>query len=312
MAAFIEILLLIAILAFLVLQSKGGLGDLLGRKRKIILDSCALIDGRVVELARNGFLADDLVIPQFVLNELQLLADGNDGHKRERARFGLDIAHELQDASFESKVMIDRTPFPEVPTTDDKLIHLAKKLQAYLYTTDYNLSKVAAVEAVGVLNINELSQSLRPIALPGETLAIKILQKGSNPNQGVGYLEDGTMIVVEGAARLTGKVVDVTVTRMHQTVAGKMVFGQVRDMRDREQSKPAHSASHQAAQKLQQQSRSAETPRQPQQHGQQSGQQQASQNQKTGLHQRLRGAPQPKQTGQSSAQTRRPLRKPVQ
>jgi len=316
MAAFIEILLLIAILAFLVLQSKGGLGDLLGRKRKIILDSCALIDGRVVELARNGFLADDLVIPQFVLNELQLLADGNDGHKRERARFGLDIAHELQDASFESKVIIDRTPFPEIPTTDDKLIHLAKKLQAYLYTTDYNLSKVAAVEAVGVLNINELSQSLRPIALPGETLAIKILQKGSNPNQGVGYLEDGTMIVVEGAARLTGKVVDVTVTRMHQTVAGKMVFGQVRDRadRDRDQPKSSHSASQQAAQKLQQQSsRPAEPPRQAQHSNSHQSQQQS---QKAGLHHRLRvtSQQQPKQQPSQAAsqQPRRPLRKPVQ
>lgn len=316
MVALIEILLLIAILAFLVLQSKGGLGDLLGRKRKIILDSCALIDGRVVELARNGFLADDLVIPQFVLNELQLLADGNDGHKRERARFGLDIAHELQDASFEAKVIIDRTPFPEVPTTDDKLIHLAKKLQAYLYTTDYNLSKVAAVEAVGVLNINELSQSLRPIALPGETLAIKILQKGSNPNQGVGYLEDGTMIVVEGAARLTGKVVDVTVTRMHQTVAGKMVFGQVRDRADRETSKPSHVAQHQqqAAQKLQQQSRQTD-PRQ-NQHNNQAPQQQVQQ--KPALHQRLRtGATSPsqqqsKQTAQTPQPRRRPMSKHVQ
>lgn len=316
MVALIEILLLIAILAFLILQSKGGLGDLLGRKRKIILDSCALIDGRVVELTRNGFLADDLVIPQFVLNELQLLADGNDGHKRERARFGLDIAHELQDASFEAKVTIDRTPFPEVPTTDDKLIHLAKKLQAYLYTTDYNLSKVAAVEAVGVLNINELSQSLRPIALPGETLAIKILQKGSNPNQGVGYLEDGTMIVVEGAARLTGKVVDVTVTRMHQTVAGKMVFGQVRDRADREAPKPSHTAQHQqqAAQKLQQQSRQAE-PRQNQHHNQ-APQQHVQQ--KPALHQRLRtgtaspSPQQPKQTAQAAQSRRRPISKHVQ
>lgn len=314
MVAFIEIILLIAILGFLVLQSKGGLGDLLGRKRKIILDSCALIDGRVAELARNGFLADDLVIPQFVLNELQLLADGNDSHKRERARFGLDIAHELQDASFEAKVLIDRTPFPEVPTTDDKLIHLAKKLQAYLYTTDYNLSKVAAVEAVGVLNVNELSQSLRPIALPGETLAIKILQKGSNPNQGVGYLDDGTMIVVENAARLTGRVVDVTVTRMHQTVAGKMVFGQVRE---RETTKPAQSAQHstpqqQAVQKLQQ----AAQPRQHHEHDnrQPSSRQNTQQHQpdqKPKLHQRLRGQQQSQQQTQPTTQQQRRPRKPV-
>jgi uncharacterized protein YacL len=229
MGTFIQILLLLLIIGLLVTQQKGGLKALLNKKRRIILDSCALIDGRIVELVRNNFMADELVIPQFVLNELQLLADGNDGHKRERARFGLDIAHELQDASFEANVVIDRTPFPEVPATDDKLIHLAKKLEAYLYTTDYNLAKVAAIEAVGVLNVNELSQALRPVALPGENLKIKIVQKGSNPNQGVGYLDDGTMIVVEGGARHSGQIVEVTVTRMHQTVAGKMVFGQVRE-----------------------------------------------------------------------------------
>ena len=230
MGTFIQILLLLAIIGLLVTQQKGGLRAFYNKKRRIILDSCALIDGRIVELVRNNFMADELVIPQFVLNELQLLADGNDGHKRERARFGLDIAHELQDASFEANVVIDRTPFPEVPATDDKLIHLAKKLEAYLYTTDYNLAKVAAIEAVGVLNVNELSQALRPVALPGENLKIKIVQKGSNPNQGVGYLDDGTMIVVEGGARHSGQIVEVTVTRMHQTVAGKMVFGQVREV----------------------------------------------------------------------------------
>jgi uncharacterized protein YacL len=270
MATFIEIVLLLFIASFVVMQSKDGLKTFVGgKKRQIILDSCALIDGRVVELVRNGFLADDLVIPQFILNELQLLADGNDGHKRERARFGLDIAHELQDTAFNAKVTIDRTPFPEVHATDDKLIHLAKKLEAYLYTTDYNLGKIAAIEAVGVLNINELSQALRPIALPGETLKIKIVQKGSNPNQGVGYLDDGTMIVVEGAARHAGKVVDVTVTRMHQTVAGKMVFGRVHEeeRQNHQQSRPnAHTnPSESQKQKLQERLRT----RQPQQPAQQ-------------------------------------------
>ena len=130
MGTFIQILLLLVIIGLLVTQQKGGLKAFYSKKRRIILDSCALIDGRIVELVRNNFMADELVIPQFVLNELQLLADGNDGHKRERARFGLDIAHELQDASFEANVIIDRTPFPEVPATDDKLIHLAKKLEA--------------------------------------------------------------------------------------------------------------------------------------------------------------------------------------
>lgn len=231
MITFIELLLLIFIAGFLVMQAKSNfIGTLLGRRRKIILDSCALIDGRIASLARNGFMADELVIPQFILNELQLLADGNDSHKRERARFGLDIAHELQDASYGTTVVIDRTVFPETPATDDKLIQLAKKLEAYLYTTDYNLAKVASIEGVGILNVNELAQSLRPIALPGETLTLKIVQKGSGTGQGVGYLDDGTMIVVEGGARHAGRhPIEVVVTRMHQTVAGKMVFGQVKD-----------------------------------------------------------------------------------
>ncbi|HET8671349.1 MAG TPA: hypothetical protein VFM05_12205, partial [Candidatus Saccharimonadales bacterium] len=175
---FVQIILLVFIAWFLVSQKNEQLGGLFNKRRKIILDSCALIDGRIVEIVNNKFIADDLVIPQFVLNELQLLADGNDSHKRERARFGLDIAHQLQDSA-PTKVTIDRTIFPQTPSTDDKLVLLAKKLKSQLYTTDYNLGKVAAVEGVMVLNVNELSQSLRPIALPGETLKIKIIQKGS-------------------------------------------------------------------------------------------------------------------------------------
>jgi len=224
----IEIILLVFIAWFLVTQKSGKMADLFSKQRKIILDSCALIDGRIVPIVTNGFMADELVIPQFILNELQLLADGNDSHKRERARFGLDIAHQLQDTAT-VKVTIDRSPMEEARATDDKLVLLAKKLSAQLYTTDYNLSKVASIEGVSVLNVNELAQSLRPITLPGETLTIKIIQKGSNRGQGVGYLEDGTMIVVDGADRYVNRLVPVTVTRMHQTVAGKMVFGQVQE-----------------------------------------------------------------------------------
>jgi uncharacterized protein YacL len=228
MTQFIQTVLLIFIAWFLVTQKSEHMARLFGKQRKIILDSCALIDGRVVQIVHNGFVADELIIPQFILNELQMLADGNDSHKRERARFGLDIANQLQDAA-PVKVTIDRTVFTEAPIIDDKLVLLAKKLKAHLYTTDYNLGKVAAVEGVKVLNVNELAQNLRPITLPGETLKIKIIQKGSNRDQGVGYLDDGTMIVVDNGARYVNKVVPVTVTRMHQTVAGKMVFGQVRD-----------------------------------------------------------------------------------
>jgi uncharacterized protein YacL len=234
MAEIIQILLLVFIAWFLVSQKNGQMANLFSKQRKIILDSCALIDGRVVEIVNNKFIADELVIPQFILNELQLLADGNDSHKRERARFGLDIAHQLQDSA-PNKVVIDRTVFQGTPSTDDKLVLLAKKLRGQLYTTDYNLGKVAAVEGVSVLNVNELSQSLRPIALPGETLKIKIIQKGSNRDQGVGYLDDGTMIVVDGGARFVNRVMPVTVTRMHQTVAGKMVFGQVKEQKQEQQ-----------------------------------------------------------------------------
>ncbi len=228
MIEIIQVILLICIVWILISQ-KGELSiKPFGRRRKIILDSCALIDGRIVEIVGSGFVADELVIPQFIVNELQLLADGSDSHKRERARFGLDIAHQLQD-SVPVKVTIDRTLLTNAPAAnDDKLVLLAKKLHAQLYTTDYNLGKVAAVEGVSVLNVNELAHKLRPVTLPGEELRIKIIQKGSNRDQGVGYLDDGTMIVVDGGAGFVGRIMPVIVTRMHQTVAGKMVFGQIR------------------------------------------------------------------------------------
>jgi len=226
MADIIEIILLICIAWFLYMQKDERMARLFTKQQKIILDSCALIDGRIVQIVSSGFVRSELIIPQFILNELQLLADGSDSHKRERARFGLDIAHQLQDTP-NIRVAVDRTVFADTPATDDKLVLLARKLRAQLYTTDYNLAKVAAVEGVKVLNVNELAQNLRPITLPGESLNIKIIQKGSNHGQGVGYLDDGTMIVVDGALRYVGKTIPVTVTRMHQTLAGKMVFGQV-------------------------------------------------------------------------------------
>lgn len=250
MIDWIQIVLLVFIAWFIVTGS--GDGDVrsmfaTSRKRRIVLDSCSLIDGRIVEIANSGFVTGELIIPQFILNELQMLADGSDSHKRERARFGLDIAHQLQDSS-PLKVVIDRTVFENISATDDKLIALSKKLRAQLYTTDYNLAKVAAIEGVHVLNVNELAQNLRPVALPGETLTIKIVQKGSNPGQGVGYLDDGTMIVVEGGMKQVGRVVPVTVTRMHQTVAGKMVFGQVHQAHQtREQRSEQRERTHEEA-----------------------------------------------------------------
>lgn len=211
----------LAVLIFMPKRPKLGLRSG-GAGRSIILDSCALIDGRIVELAEAGFIQSTLVVPSFIVRELQMLADGGDSQKRERARHGLDIAQKLKTIDGVHVEVSDANV--EADTTDDKLIALAKKMNALLYTTDFNLSKVATVEGVGVLNINELAQLLRPVMLPGEPLKVKIIQKGSGKGQGVGYADDGTMIVVDNADRMMGKYVDTTVDRMHNTLAGKMIF----------------------------------------------------------------------------------------
>lgn len=218
----IQTLLLLAIILLLFYKTKQPKPSLKGGK-KLILDSCALIDGRIVELVNAGFVQGELVIPKFVLQELQLLADGRDSQKRERARFGLDVASRLQENK-NCSVSINRLDFKEVRTTDEKLIQLAKRLSAPLYTTDYNLNKVATVEGVKVLNINELALSMRPAILPGEKKKVKIVQKGSGRGQGVGYMEDGTMVVVENAYRLIGKTITVEISRYHQTESGRMIF----------------------------------------------------------------------------------------
>lgn len=192
-------------------------------KQKVaLLDSCALIDGRVVELAKAGFVPYELAVPEFIVAELQFLADGNDSHKRERARFGLEVVQQLQREP-EISVHIERTKV-QARNTDDKLVKLAKKIDADLFTTDFNLNQVASIEGVRVLNVNELSHALRPVALPGEGFDVKVLQRGSNRDQGVGYMEDGTMIVIDGAQKDIGKTIKVRITRTHQTIAGKMLF----------------------------------------------------------------------------------------
>jgi uncharacterized protein YacL len=221
----IQIILLLVLIGLLLWQRKP-LDKLLAPKtHKLILDTCALIDGRVIELTRSGFVSAELIVPEFVLHELQMLADGADAHKRERARFGLDVVRELQDNTY-CTVTIDHTEFARQPN-DDKLVELAIKLNVPLYTTDYNLNKLAEIKGVRVLNVNELAQNLRSVALPGERKSVKIIQKGSNPKQGVGYLEDGTMLVVDGGAKMVGKTAEVEITRVHQTVAGKMLFGEL-------------------------------------------------------------------------------------
>lgn len=220
----IQTILIIAVLGVLLWQQREIAWKY--GKTRIILDSCALIDGRVLDLAKSSFLTGQLIIPKFVLDELQLLADGSDSQKRERARFGLDVAFELQQ---EPKISVVLDPYLDgtVKATDAQLIKLAKKRRAQLYTTDYNLNKRAQAEGVSILNINELAQIMRPPALPGEIKAVKILQKGSNQGQGVGYLDDGTMVVIDNASKRIGKTVDVRVTRVLQTQAGKMIFANI-------------------------------------------------------------------------------------
>jgi len=211
---------------FMLVPKKSKLGSTKGTGRALILDSCSLIDGRIVDLAQAGFTPDKLIIPSFIIRELQMLADGNDSQKRERARFGLDIANQLKELA-RVQVVVDRTDYADVPLIDDKLVRLARQSGAQLYTTDFNLGKVAEVEGVKVLNVNELAQKLKPNVLPGELMHVKVIQKGSGRGQGVGYAEDGTMIVVEQADRMIGRDLDVIVDRMHNTFAGKMIFAKI-------------------------------------------------------------------------------------
>lgn len=192
--------------------------------RKALLDSCALIDGRIVELAKAGFVPESLEVPEFIIAELQLLADGNDSQKRERARYGLEIVQQLQQIK-NVKLTINRTAVTEAKLTDDKLVKLAKRIKADLYTTDFNLNQVANIEGVRVLNVNELAHALRTVVLPGETITIKVVQIGSSRDQGVGYLDDGTMVVIDNAKNDIGRTIEVKITRSHQTVAGRMIFG---------------------------------------------------------------------------------------
>ena len=196
-------------------------------KNEVLLDTCALIDGRVLELARTGFLPSTLIVPKFVIAELQGLADGRDSVKRERARDGLDMIKQLQqDQNVDVQIITDSVD--DQVEVDDKLVALSKTRRAALFTTDYNLKKVAEIEGVTVLNVNELSQLLRPVHIPGETAQIKIIQKGQGKGQGVGYLDDGTMVVVENASAKVGKNVSIVFDKHLQTSAGKMMFAKIK------------------------------------------------------------------------------------
>ena len=198
------------------------------QRRFRILDTSVIIDGRIADICETGFVDGTLVIPQFVLKELQQIADSSDSLRRNRGRRGLDILQRIQKMSG-LDVIISDTDFPEQREVDLKLIELARTLQGKIVTTDFNLNKVAQLRGVDVLNINELANSLKPVVLPGETMKVFILKEGKEYNQGVAYLDDGTMVVVDNARSMIGKTIDVIVTSVLQTTAGKMIFGRFID-----------------------------------------------------------------------------------
>jgi uncharacterized protein YacL len=208
------------------LAALGGIfgGEKTSKKAFKILDTSVIIDGRIADIAETGFLDGVLVIPQFVLRELQLVADSADSMKRNRGRRGLDILQRIQKMAH-LNVQIVEEDFPQVREVDMKLIELAKIYDCKVVTNDFNLNKVAQLHGVEVLNINELANSLKPIVLPGETMRVFILKEGKEYNQGVAYLDDGTMVVVDNAKKMISKTIDISVTSVLQTTAGKMIFG---------------------------------------------------------------------------------------
>jgi uncharacterized protein YacL len=194
-----------------------------GRSHKI-LDTSVIIDGRISDICDTAFIDGDLIVPQFILKELQLVADSADNVKRQRGRRGLDVLDQLQKSSRVS-VVITELDFPEIKDVDSKLIELAKHMDAKIMTNDFNLNKIAQLQGVAVLNINELANALKPVVLPGEMINVFILKEGKEKDQGVAYLDDGTMVVVDNSRKMIGQNVEITVTSVLQTTVGKMIFG---------------------------------------------------------------------------------------
>jgi len=192
-----------------------------------ILDTSVIIDGRIADICGTGFFLGDLIIPQFVLKELQMIADSSDSTKRTRGRRGLDILNRIQKQSY-MNIVIDETDYPTIKEVDQKLIAMAKETGHPIITNDFNLNKVAEVHSIQVLNINQLANALKPIVLPGENIRVQIMKEGKEHGQGVAYLDDGTMVVIDNGRRHMGKNVDVTVTSVLQTTAGRMIFATVK------------------------------------------------------------------------------------
>jgi uncharacterized protein YacL len=202
-------------------QTKGA--------RPILLDTSVLIDGRITDIVQTGIIESQLVVPQFVIDELQLIADSGDKLKRNRGRRGLDVMQKLRGTPHADVAMYDASAReqPGVVEVDQKLVHLAHEMNARILTNDFNLNKVAQLRGVDVININDLAGALKPVVLPGEKMIVRLIKAGDEPGQGVGYLEDGTMVVVEGGRQSLNADVEFTVTSALQTKAGKMIFGRM-------------------------------------------------------------------------------------
>ena len=239
--SFLEVTLLL-LMAYVGLVLGANKGDLLNlsalgglfsseskpRRNFKVLDTSVIIDGRVADVCETGFIDGTLIVPQFVLRELQLVADSSDQLKRNRGRRGLDILQRMQKMGT-IQVQIVEEDFPQMREVDMKLIELAKQYEAKIVTNDFNLNKVSQLQGVPVLNINELANALKPVVLPGEAMRVFILKEGKEYNQGVAYLDDGTMVVVDNAKRMISKTIDIAVTSVLQTTAGKMIFGKFED-----------------------------------------------------------------------------------
>jgi uncharacterized protein YacL len=212
------------------LAALGGLfaGERAAKRSTKVIDTSAVIDGRIADIAETGFLEGALIVPEFVLRELQMVADSSDSSKRQRGRRGLDVLQRMR-GNAQITVQITEEDYPHIKEVDLKLIELAKQMEAKIVTTDFNLNKVAQVRGVSVLNINDLANSLRPVVLPGEKMRVVIMKEGKEFDQGVGYLDDGTMVVVDHARRLIGRSVEIAVTSVLQTASGKMIFGRLDD-----------------------------------------------------------------------------------
>jgi uncharacterized protein YacL len=213
----------------------GLLGILRGKgfeENLKLLDTSVVIDGRIADVCEAGFIDGVFIVPQFILQELQYIADSQDSMKRARGRRGLDILHRIQKMSAIT-VRIVEEDFPKIKEVDAKLVALARLLNAKIITNDFNLNKVAQLQGVAVLNINELANALRPVVLPGEIMRIFVLKEGKEYNQGVAYLDDGTMVVVENGRKHMGKTIEVIVTSVLQTTAGRMIFARAKEENDR-------------------------------------------------------------------------------